>query len=340
VKNSCNLVDHFIERHLREARDANLAIVCGDRLLTYRQVAVEVNRAGNGLLRLGVSKGARVMLVLPDGSEFVAGYFGAIKIGAVAVPTAPGLTSAVYARLIAESRAQVVILHSQFFEEIAPLLGCLPFLRHLVVVGEERAGSIPWESWLGESSGELAAAAVSHEDAAFWRWNTDAASGGAIHRHGDWVCCCRNYAADGFAVTANDIVLSSSKLFHVRGLGNALMSPFDAGASTILLPGEARPGAMLAEMERTRATMLFYTPTQYEAMLREAGRRNYDLSHIRLAVSVAEPLPDETFSRWQRRFGVRILDAVHMFATRRRPEWQHWRSGARALYGQQILGLQ
>ena len=49
------------------------------------QIAESVNRAGNGLLNLGIQEEQRVMLILPDVPEFVVAYFAAMKIGAVAV---------------------------------------------------------------------------------------------------------------------------------------------------------------------------------------------------------------------------------------------------------------
>ena len=81
-----NLVDHFVDRHLREGRGDKTAVICGERRLTYADIAAQVNRLGNALLRLGVQAEQRVLLVLPDIPEFAAAYFGAMKIGAVAVP--------------------------------------------------------------------------------------------------------------------------------------------------------------------------------------------------------------------------------------------------------------
>ena len=86
-----NLVDHFVDRHIREGRGQKTAIVSGDRRITYGEIAEQVNRVGNGLLNLGLQEEQRVLLVLPDIPEFVAAYFGTMKIGAVAVPTSTAL---------------------------------------------------------------------------------------------------------------------------------------------------------------------------------------------------------------------------------------------------------
>ncbi|MBV8906872.1 MAG: AMP-binding protein, partial [Acidobacteriia bacterium] len=78
-----NLADHFVDRHLREGRGEKTAILAGDRQVTYREIAEQVNRVGNGLLALGLQEEQRVLLLLPDVPEFAAAYFGAMKIGAV-----------------------------------------------------------------------------------------------------------------------------------------------------------------------------------------------------------------------------------------------------------------
>lgn len=66
-----NLVDHFVDRHLREGRGDKTAVICGDQRITYSAIARDVNRVANGLLGLGVQEEQRVLLVLPDIPEFV-----------------------------------------------------------------------------------------------------------------------------------------------------------------------------------------------------------------------------------------------------------------------------
>src|SRR5580698_7236623 len=98
IPDGYNLVDHFVDRHLREGRGAKVAIANVDgSTLTYAQVAEQVNQVGSGLRQLRVQEEQRVLLLLPDGPEFVAAYFGAMKIGAVAVPANPTLREVDYA---------------------------------------------------------------------------------------------------------------------------------------------------------------------------------------------------------------------------------------------------
>ncbi len=307
-----NLTDYFVDRHIKEGRAQKIAIRCGESVYTYGVLAADVNRAGNGLLRLGLQDEQRVLLLLPDCPEFVVAYFAVIKIGAVAVPTSTAGRTADYDYFLRESKARILIVHSMLFAEVAPILGSQPSLRHVIVVGEPRHGYMHWNEWLAQNSPELDAATTSAEDVAFWLW-TSGSTGlpkAAVHLHYDWVSCCRNYAVEVLGIGPDDTTFSSSKLFHAYGLGNGLMFPFYAGASTILFPGKAQAKAVLELVQTARPTLFFSVPTLYAQMLQEAERESYCLDSIRLAVSAAEPLPAEIFRRWERKFGVEILDGI------------------------------
>jgi benzoate-CoA ligase family protein len=308
-----NLVDHFVDRHVGEGRGDKIAIRCGDERLTYARVAEQVNRAGNGLRELGVQEEQRVLLLLPDGPEFAAAYFGAMKIGAVAVPTNTALRSSDYAYFLAESRAKVLIVQSSLYPEVAPVLERQRHLRGVIVCGAYQPGHLNWDEWLGGSSPELDPAPTSMDDVAFWLW-TSGSTGkpkAAVHRHHDWMCCCEYYGRGVLDMGPEDVTFSSSKLFHAYGLGNGLMFPFHAGATTVLFPGKPQAKAILETAEATRPTLFFSVPTLYAAMLEEIEQGNrYDLSGVRLAASAAEPLPAEIFRRWKDRFGVEILDGI------------------------------
>ena len=298
-----NLASYFVDRHLVEGRGGWTAIVCEARRYTYAEIAALVNRAGNAFARAGVQPGDRVLIVVADGPEFVAAYFGAIKIGAVAVPTSTALRPADYAYLIEESQAKLV-------------------------VGEEGISGL-------ESCGaELECAPTSADDVAFWLWTSGSTGSpkAAVHRQRDWLCCCEGYASGVLDVRPGDVTFSSSKLFHAYGLGNGLMFPFYVGASTVLYPGKPMARTILEHASESRATLFFSVPTHFAAMLRETEAANpYDLSSVRLAVSAAEPLPEEIVRRWRDRFGFEVLDGIgstemlHIYISNRprmRAAWQ------------------
>jgi benzoate-CoA ligase family protein len=277
-----NLASYFVDRHVAEGRGGWTAVVCEGRRYTYAEIAALVNQTGNAFGRAGVQPGDRVLIVLADGPKFVAAYFGAIKIGAVAVPTSTALRPADYAYLIEESQAKLV-------------------------VGED---GIPG---LASSGTELECAPTSAEDAAFWLWTSGSTGSpkATVHTQRDWLCCCEAYACGVLDVRPGDVTFSSSKLFHAYGLGNGLMFPFYAGASTVLFSDKPQARTILEQASENRPTLFFSVPTHFAAMLRETDTSNpYDLSSVRLAVSAAEPLPAEIVRRWHDRFGFEVLDGI------------------------------
>jgi benzoate-CoA ligase family protein len=308
-----NLVDHFLDRHVSEGRGQKTAIICGDRRLTYGEIAGQVNRIGNGLLHLGLQEEQRVLLVLPDIPEFAAAYFGTMKIGAIAVPTSTALRSSDYAYFLEESRARLAIVHSTLLAEFGPALAGQRYCKNVIVCGEHADGYIPWDRLLNEGSPKLEAAPTSKDDVAFWLW-TSGSTGrpkAAVHMHQDWLPCCEGYARGVLDIRADDVTFSSSKLFHAYGLGNGLMFPFHAGATTILYPSKPHAKAILETAQANCPTLFFSVPTLYAAMLQEAAQEAaHDLPSVRLAASAAEPLPADIFRRWKERFGVEILDGI------------------------------
>lgn len=307
-----NLADDFVDRQLREGRGEKVAISCGSGAFTYAQIAERVNRAGNALLELGIEREQRVMLLLPDTPEFAIAYFAVMKIGAVAVPTNTALHPADYEYFLDESEARALILHSSLYPQVERILSVRNDLRHVIVCGDQLEPHRYWDELISSSSPVLDAIDTRKDDPAFWLW-TSGSTGkpkAAVHLHQDWAHCCESYGRGILGIHSSDITFSSSKLFHAYGLGNALMYPFSAGASTVFYPGRPQAASILGTVQKTKPTLFFSVPTLYAAMLHEANQNDYDFSSVRLAVSAAEPLPADIFRRWKERFSVEILDGI------------------------------
>ena len=82
-----NATTTFVDENIAQGRGGRIAIYYRDEKISYQEVFERVNRTGNALKELGVEIEQRVLLVLPDSPEFAYSFFGAIKIGAVPIPT-------------------------------------------------------------------------------------------------------------------------------------------------------------------------------------------------------------------------------------------------------------
>src|SRR5258705_3593622 len=131
-----NVASHFLDAPA--ALHSEHPAIAGDpRELSYGELATLANRAGNALRAQGVSRGDRVLIVLPDSAEFVAAFFGAAKIGAVAVPVNPFARSSDYIHYLENSQPRAAILHSESLAEFLPASSVRPQIP-LVIVGEQK----------------------------------------------------------------------------------------------------------------------------------------------------------------------------------------------------------
>lgn len=309
-----NVAACMVDRNVLEGRGAKVAIECGDERITYRHLLESTNRVGNTLRQLGVDLEQRVLLALPDSPEFLYCFFGAIKIGAVAVPVNPLLRAQEYEYLLNDTRARVAVISEVSLPEIQKLpLDRLRYLREIVVVGS----SVPLYRSLSElmraASPELDPAPTSKDDVAFWLYSSGSSGPpkGCIHLHHDMVVCSESYAKGILRMEESDRCYSVARLFFAYGLGNAGYFPLYCGATTILSPTRPTPPGIFADIERYRPTLFFSVPTNYAGLLaHQRDGREFDLSSIRHAVSAGESLPAPLFERFKRRFGVEILDAL------------------------------
>jgi benzoate-CoA ligase family protein len=312
-----NVAIYFVDRNIQEGRARNIAIECGDELVTYQQLLERTNRAGNALRNLGVRPEERVLLLLLDSPEFLYSFFGAIKIGAVAVPVNTQAKPHDYEYILNDSCARVAIVS----ETLLPQLQSIPrqklrHLRDIIVVGDANPASQHprLSDLMNAASPDLAAAPTTKDDPAFWLYSSGStgASKGCVHLHHDMVVSSHHYAHAILKINERDRCFSVARLFFAYGLGNAGYFPLSVGATTILSPARPTSASIFADIERYRPTLFFSVPTNYAALLdhHRPGGQVFDLSSVRHAISAGEALPAPLFERFRQRFDVEILDAL------------------------------
>jgi 4-hydroxybenzoate-CoA ligase len=329
VAETFNAATHFVDRHVREGRGSVVAIECGDERVTYAQLLDGVNRFGSALRdALEVRPEERVVLLLLDSPAFAMAFFGAIKIGAVPIPTNTLWKPADYRHVLNDSRARVAVVSAELLPQIAQIpRGDVPGLRHVVVVGGARcvwpAEVLSFADLIDRGSSELDADPTSRDAPAFWLYSSGStgAPKGCPHLHHDMVVCAELFGKGVLKIGPADRFFSVAKLFFAYGLGNALYFPLAVGATSILSPGPPTPANVYGVIERHRPSLLFSVPTGFGMLLSHPGA--FDLTSVRLAVSAGEALPPAIYERFKERFGIDILDgigsteALHMFISNR-----------------------
>jgi benzoate-CoA ligase family protein len=308
-----NAATAFIDRHLQEGRAEKAAILCGDTIITYRGLFENVNRFGNALLHLGVRREERVAIIMPDCPECVFAFFGAIKIGAVALPLNTLLLPEDYEYLLNDSRSRVLVVHDSLLDRITPIRMKLDFLEQIIVAGEGAGDELSFNKLLNDASKKLEPANTSKNDSAFWLYSsgTTGSPKGTIHLHHDMIVEAEYYGKRTIHLRESDVMFSLAKLFFAYGLGNGLYFPLWVGGTTVLLPGRPLPHIVFDIIDRYKPTVFFSVPTSFVALLHMAEiEKRQTLHRVRMCVSAGEPLPKPIFEKWLERFKVEIIDGI------------------------------
>ena len=300
----------FLDGQIRAGRAERPAIVTTTSVTTYGELAGLAARVAGALRGLGVEPEQRVALLLGDGPEWAAAFFGALRIGAVAVPLNTRLARDDWVAMLEDSRAKVLIADAAHAAAIAAAREQLPALRFIVGVG---VGAGPEPSFATLVAGARAVdepERVGEDDMAFWLYTsgTTGVPKAAVHLHRD-LAACRHYGVEVLGAHDGDCVFATSKLFFAYALGNALLIPLFVGARTVLCPGWPDPETTAAVVRQARPTLFFSVPTFFARLLRSDLPADTFRS-VRHAVSAGEPLPADIAAAWRERFAVEILDGL------------------------------
>ena len=312
----------LVDRNVEAGRGDKVAYLAPDATLTYDGLRRQINRTGRLLRALDVHPEERVLMVLDDTTVFPSVFLGAMKIGAVPVPVSPLDRLDNYRHYAEDSYAHVVVTDAALLPRLREALDGVP-VRYLVR-GVEEPDVIEFDTGLAAQEDELDAWPTHRDDMAFWLYSSGSTGKpkGVVHLHHDIEVTCETFARQVLGLREDDVVFSTTKLFHAYGLGNSLSFPLWFGATAVLMTGPTRPDPILAKLREHRPTVFCSVPALYSALVRdESADGAFD--SVRMCVSAAEALPPQTFDRWEERFGLQIVDGIgstemlHIFCSNR-----------------------
>jgi 4-hydroxybenzoate-CoA ligase len=316
---SGNAAGWFVDRHISEGNGARLAFRDPWRSLTYGELARETARFADALLQAGIGRERRVVLLLQDTIDFPIAFWGTMRAGAVPVPVNTLLTMETVGYILADSRADAVVISANLLETVGIVLRALG-MRDVIV--SEPDGSTPLltdDGWTGFSeflaTGDpnTPTAQASPDEVAFWLYSSGSTGTpkGVRHAHSSLRFTAESYGAKVLGIGPDDVMFSAAKAFHAYGLGNSLTFPMSVGAAAIFLPGRPAPDAVLEVMRMHNPTLFGGIPTLYAGLLANpyimpgAGS-----SRLRRCISAGEALPEDIGNRWKSIVGVDILDGI------------------------------
>ena len=285
-----------------------------ERRFTFGDMKALSNRFGNVLRGLGLRKGDRFLLRIPNLPEFQVAFIGGLKIGAVPVPSSVMFKAHEIAYRINDSGASAIITVPQYAAEVEEVRGGCRSLKHIIVVGEPEKGQQSFWGLMERASEKLRVAATRADDLALicYTSGTTGSPKGAAHAHRYVI---GNDPASHYwqALKEDDIVSHASDLSWIYTVGQAFLFPWRQGASVFLYQGRFNPEKWFHLLEKYRVTSLAAVPTAYRMMATVNGvEGKYDLRALRHCISAGEPLNPELFREWKERFGHELYDGLGM----------------------------
>jgi benzoate-CoA ligase family protein len=305
IPSRLNLAAHVLDARVAEGHGARVALIAdGDRRVTYAELQAEVNRLANVLASMGVGRGDRVLIALPDGLPFATAFLATLKVGGVVTMANPELPAADYAAHLDYTRARLVVTDAALAGRAAAALAGAPAL----VVGDGYEGRV------AAASPRFDAVDTSADEPAVWI-ATSGSTGrprAAVHGHGSFAFSIAAYARGVLGLGPDDVTLSVPRLYFGYATGMSLLFPLAVGGAAVLYPERPTAELILELCARHRPTVLALVPTLIAKMLAappspEARRA---LAGVRLATSAGESLPVELHARWTDAFGVEILEGL------------------------------
>lgn len=324
IPDRLNLGHWVVDRHVAEGRGRRVAVRAGDATYTYDDLRRLSNRADNAFRALGVGRGDRVLLRLGTNLDAMLAFLGAVKIGAVAMPTSPLLRETELRAILRNSEAALAVARPELAAPLEALRREGAWSGRLLLT-EETPTARGFAGLLERASEELEPVVTGAHEPAFMMYTsgTTGEPKGVLHAHrwivgtGDPVACAM------LALGPDDVCFQPQDWSFIYALGCNFLYPFHAGASIVLPAGRFDPQETAKVIADHRVTVFCAVPTIYRMMLAQLGAADRPrLASLRCGVSAGEPLPVDTFREWRERFGVTLHDGLgqtesHIFMANR-----------------------
>ncbi|MBP7600970.1 MAG: long-chain fatty acid--CoA ligase [Thermoflexales bacterium] len=327
-------LQHFLEGAARAHPD-RVATVFFKGKLTYAQLNAQADRFAAGLQSLGVKAGDRVAVFLPNSPQFIIAFYGALKAGAVVVPTNPLYTADELARQVNDSGADTLVCLSRFWSTVdaarktmkpkniivTSIKDYFPALTKLLftLAREKKDGhraDLPvdpgvrrWADLMSAAPARPAPISRAPSDLAVLQYTggTTGVPKGAMLSHGNLVSNALMVKNWSKARDAQEIMLGVIPFFHVYGLTVGMNMSVASAASMVLLPRFDLVD-VLKTIDKERPTLFPGVPTMYIAINNHKNIKDYDLRSIRACISGAAPLPLEVSKTFEALSGGKLVE--------------------------------
>ncbi len=286
------------------------AITCNEREISYSQLETLSNKFANSLIKLGVNKGDRVALFLPNIPPFIISYFGALKAGAVVTAISPLHREREVEYQLADSSADTIVT----LDSTLPIIQNVKQktqLKNIITTSLQDYSSQPetstptlntlsFKALIDESSEKTLKVQLNPaEDLAALQYTggTTGISKGAMLTHTNLVSNAIAFAAWIKGTPTQETFLTALPLFHIYGMTTSMTVPISLAAKMILIP-KFDPQKIMQTIQNQKVTVFCGVPTMYSTLIANPELNKYNLTSIRVCISGASPLPPQVQKRF------------------------------------------
>lgn len=330
---------HFLEESARKYPDRACTIFKG-AVITYKEMNAITDHIAAALVDMGVKKGDRVGMFIPNTPQFVMAFYGILKAGGVVVATNPLYTATEIEHQASDAGIEIMFVMTNFYKTIKAaqpktkikklivtnLKETLPpLLSLLFTLAKEKKGGFRIEGGLAEgdvwmkdilakyADAPRPALQIDPDDTALFQYSggTTGISKGAVAMH-------RNVVANTLQIKhwmtgldeGKEVVLMAIPLFHVYGMVAGMNFAMASGASMVMVPNARDLKDVLDNISKYKATIFPGVPALYNGINNhpdvKAGK--YNLSSIKACISGSAPLMRETKERFETLTGGKVFE--------------------------------
>ncbi|HUI88808.1 MAG TPA: long-chain fatty acid--CoA ligase [Anaerolineales bacterium] len=330
---------HFLEESARKYPDRACTIFKG-AVISFQEMNDRTDRLAAALVDMGVKKGDRVGIFMPNTPQFVEAYFGILKAGGVVVATNPLYTPPEIAYQASDAGIEIMFVMTNFYKTIKAaqpntkikklivtnLKETLPPVTSLLfTLAREKKGGFKIEGGLADGDvwmkdllakyqpSQRPKLVIAPDDTALFQYSggTTGTSKGAVALH-------RNLVANTLQIRAwfvvmeegKEILLMAIPLFHVYGMVAGMLHAIELGASMVMVPNARDIPDVLENIRKYKPTTFPGVPTLYNAINNhpEVRAGKVSLRSIKACISGSAPLMRETKERFEELSGGKLFE--------------------------------
>lgn len=349
---------HFLEQASAKHPSSLATIFMGNKL-TFAQLKDKVDRFAAGLHSLGIKKGDRVAIMLPNCPQTIISYYAVIRLGAIAVMTNPLYMERELSHQLKDSGAETIIFLDALSAKVLNVLPQTP-VKNMIVTGiqdflplplnllypmkakkqgmslevPQNQGIIKFKELLQKNAPFTQTVAINPAtDLALLQYTggTTGLSKGAMLTHENLVANVvqvRSWLPD--CQEGGERILGALPFFHVFGM-TVIMNFAVLTCSTMILVPRFEIDTVLKQISKYKPTLFPGAPTMYVAVISHPDIKKYDISSIKACISGAAPLPVEVQDKFESLTGGKLVEGYGL--TESSPV-----THSNPIYGERVFG--